>query len=132
MPIVERTCFLGSTGLGRCHLGNIAVQLRDCTVHPRGIAYLPRGITCLGIDGLRGPKPCRAPGCLGKDSILCLKECYPPGKPRNYLPGRSHSLLVKECYLPGKSENCLSGRTQSLPVKECYLPGKHGNCLPGR
>ena len=75
MPTGRRTCFLGSTNLGRCCLGNIAVQLRDSTVHPRGIAFLPRGVTCLGINtGLSGPKPCRAPDCLEKDHTLCLRS----------------------------------------------------------
>ena len=36
--------------------------LRDSAVHPRGIACLPEGITCLQIAGLRGPKPWRV--CL--------------------------------------------------------------------
>ena len=75
MPIGRgRPCFLGSTSLGRCHLGNIPVWLRDSAVHPRGNACLPEGITCLGIAGLRGPKPCRAPDCLGKDHTPCLRR----------------------------------------------------------
>ena len=48
-----RPCFLGSTGLRRCHLGDIAIWLRGSAVHPRGIACLSRGIVrgiaCLGI-----------------------------------------------------------------------------------
>ena len=84
MPIGEggRPCFLGSTGLGRWHLGNFAIWLRDSAVYPRGIACLPRGIvrgiTCLRIvirGSLWGPKPCRVPDCwecLGKDCNLCL------------------------------------------------------------
>ena len=75
-----RPCFLGSTSLGRCHLRNITIWLRDSTVYPRGITCLPRGIVrgiaCLGIvTGLGGSKPCRAPDCqecLGKDHTLCL------------------------------------------------------------
>ena len=67
-------CFQGGTSLGICHLGNIAVQLRDSAVHPWGNACLQEGITCLGIPGLRGPKPCRAPDCLGKDHTLCLRR----------------------------------------------------------
>ena len=66
-----RPCFLGSTGLGRCHLGNITIWLRGSTVHPRGITCLPRG-ACLGIvTSLSGPEPCRVPDHLGKDSTPC-------------------------------------------------------------
>ena len=84
MPIGKgvRPCFLGSTDLGKCHLGNLTIWLRDSTVCPSSIAYLPRGIirgiTCLRIvtgDSLWGPKPCRVHdhwNCLGKDCTLCL------------------------------------------------------------
>ena len=151
VPIGERPCFLGSPGLGRCHLGNSAVLLRDRAVHPKGSAYLPGRITCLGMPGLRGPKLCRVPDCLGKYSTLPEKHCL-LGKTGNCLPGRAHSLLGKECYLqgkpgnclpgrdrsgkehclPGRTGNCLPGRAHSLPVRECYLLGKPEDCLPGR
>ena len=151
MPIGESPCFLGSPGLGRCHLGNSAVSLRDHAVLPWGSACLPGRITCLGnAPGLRGPKPCRVPDCLGKYSTLCLKstvfqgrlgtaclEEFTPcqwksahllGKPGNCLPGRCCS--GKECCLLGRTENCLPEETgdclpeklHSPPEKECCLP----------
>ena len=74
VPTGERPGLLGSPGLGRCHMGNSAVLLRDCAVHPGDSACLPVRITCLGMPGLRDPKPCRAPDCLGKYSTLCLRS----------------------------------------------------------
>ena len=74
VPIGERPGFLGSPGLGRCPLENSAVLLGDHAVHPRGSACLPGRVTCLGIPGLRGPKPCRAPDCHRKYSTLCQRS----------------------------------------------------------
>ena len=147
MPIGERPCFLGSPGLGRCHLGSSAVWLRDHAVH------LPGRITCLwNVPGLRGPMPCRVPDCLGRYSTLCLKSTvfwgglgtaclgeltlywwksaiYQGSLGTVYL---GDITLGKECCLPGRTGNCLPGRAHSLPVKECYLMGKPEDCLPGR
>ena len=125
-----RPCFLGSTGLGRCHLGNIAVQLRDSAVHPRGNVCLPEGITCLGIAGLRGTKTCMAPDCLGKDHTLCLRRSAVHRGRLGTAGLGDLTLRLSVIHQGSLGTACLGYVT--LCQWGCYIPGKPGNCLPGR
>ena len=109
MPIGKggRPCFLGSTSLGRCHLGNLAIWLRDSTVYPRGIACLPRGI----IGGIT---------CLSRGIVRVLPAW-------ELLLGEAcEALSLAECLTTRNAW----GRT-TLSVWERVLSlGKPGSCLP--